>query len=181
VVLIAPGTTTIELSVTSTQVTELEVGQQAEVSPAGSTTTYAGRVTRIGQVPSTDTSGSSTYPVTVTLDQQDLDLLTGATASVDVVLGSATHVLTVPTSAVSDGSVQVYDGGTVRRVRVTTGLVGRARTVVTRGVTAGQEVVLADVSTALPTTSSTTTNTRGGSFGGGPLNGAGSGGGFGGS
>lgn len=179
IVLIAPGTTTIEFSATSTQVAELTVGQKTEVSPAGSTTTYAGRVTRVGQVPSTDTSGSSTYPVTVTLDQRDLDLLTGATASVDVVLGSATHVLTVPTSAVSDGSVQVYDGDTVSRMRVTTSLVGQARTVVTSGLKAGQQVVLADVSTALPTTSSTTTNTRGGSFGGGSFGGGAPGGGFG--
>jgi len=172
IVLVAPGTTTIELSTTSSQVAKLKVGQKAEVSPAGSAKTYTGRVTRIGQVPSTDTSGSSTYPVTITLEQQDLDLLTGAAAAVNVVVGSATHVLTVPTSAVSDGSVEVYDGGTISRARVTTSLVGQTRTVVTSGLKAGQKVVLADASTALPTTDSTTTNTRGGSFGGGSFGGA---------
>lgn len=171
VVLVAPGTTTIELATTSSQVAKLKVGQKAEVSPAGSAKTYTGRVTRIGQVPSTDTSGSSTYPVTITLDQQDLDLLTGAAAAVNVVVGSATHVLTIPTSAVSDGAVQVYDDGVISRVRVSTSLIGQARTAVTSGLRAGQEVVLADASTALPTTGSTTTNTRGGSFAGGSFGG----------
>jgi HlyD family secretion protein len=117
--------------------------------------------------------------VTITLDQQGLGLLTGATAAVDVVLGTAKHVLTVPTSAVSDGSVEVYDDGSVSRTRVTTGLVGRSRTVITGGLKLGQQVVLADASTALPTTSSTMTNTRGGSFGGGTLGGAAPGSGFG--
>jgi len=168
VVVIAPGTTTVELDVSSTQVAELKVGQKAQVTPAGAGEAYAGSVTQISRIPSSGSTGSTTYPVTVTLDQKGLSLLAGATAEVDITLGSANNVLTVPTSAVTDGSVEVYAGGKVSRVRVTTGLVGRVRTVITDGLEAGQQVVLADLSSALPTSGSTTTRGfGGGSFGGG--------------
>jgi len=184
IVVLAPGTTTAELSVSSTQVAQLKVGQKAQVTPAGATQAYSGSVTRIGQIPSSSTTGSSTYPVTVTLDKRGLNLLSGATAAVDITLGEADHVLTVPTSAVSNDSVEVYADGKVSRVRVTTGLVGRTRTVVTAGLRAGQDVVLADMSTALPTSGSETSTRLGGgaagSFGGGFSGGSFGGGGFGG-
>ena len=146
---IAPGTTTVALSVSSTQVAQLKVGQKASVTPAGASRAYPGTVTRIGQLPTSGGSGgsasASTYPVTVTLADRGLDLLAGATAAVDVTLGSATHVVTVPTSAVSNGSVEVYVDGKATRTRVTAGLVGRTRTVITQGLEAGQQVVLADL------------------------------------
>jgi len=181
VVVIAPGTSTVALSVSSTQVAELKVGQKAQVTPAGSDRAYPATVTRISRIPDSS-SDTTTYPVTVTLDQKGLDLLAGATAAVDVTLGSATGVLTVPTSALSNGSVEVYDDGDVSRVRVTTGLVGRSRTVITDGLKAGQKVVLADVSSDLPTSDSSTSNRSfgGASFAGGGFSGGGFSGGFGG-
>jgi HlyD family secretion protein len=114
--------------------------------------------------------------VTVTLAKHGLTLLSGATASVDVILGEATGALTVPTSAVSDGTVEVYADGKVSRVRVTTGLVGRSRTVMTSGLKAGQKVVLADMSAALPTSGAPTTTGRS-RFGGGGFSGSFGGGG----
>ena len=150
VVVIAPGTTTVELNASSTQVAQLEAGQKVRVTPAGAEQAYAATVTRVSRIPTTSTTGASTYPVTVTLERQRLSLLAGATAAVDVTLGSAEHAVTVPTSAVSSGMVQVYADGRVRRVRVTTGLVGRARTVITDGLEVGQQVVLADLSADLP-------------------------------
>jgi HlyD family secretion protein len=162
IVVISPGTTTVELSVSDTQVARLEVGQRARVTPAGASQSYAGTVTRIGALPSTSSTGAATYPVTITLTQRDLGLLTGATAAVDVVLGTATHALTVPTSAVSNGSVQVYDAGSVSRTRIATGLVGRSRTVVTGGLEAGQRVVLADASSPRPSSDAGTGRGLGG-------------------
>lgn len=175
IVVIAPGTTTVAIDASSTQVAELEVGQHAEITPAGASRAYAGRVTLISRIPTSGSTGSSTYPVTVTLDDKGLSLLAGATASVDITLGQASGVVTVPTSAVSNGSVEVYNGGKVSRVRVTTGLVGRSRTVISDGLKAGQQVVLADLSSALPTGgSSGTTHTFGGaSFAGGSFSGSG--------
>ena len=167
---IAPGTTTAELAVTDTQVREVKLGQEADVTPAGAAAALAGKVTAIGAVPDTS-SGSTTYPVTVTLDQRDLDLPSGVTASVAVVVGTAKGVVTVPASAVRSGSVTVLAGDTAGRTRVTTGVVGTSLIEVTDGLTAGDRVVLADLSAAPPTSDSTTNGPTGGfgqgGFGGG--------------
>ena len=150
VVLISPGTTTVELAVSSTNLAELAVGQTAQVTPAGAAKALTGSVTRIGRLPDTS-SGSATYPVVVTLDDTGLGLPSGGTAAVDIVVGTAEDVVTVPTSAVTDGTVTVLDSDTVRRIRVTTGVVGRRLTEITGGLRAGQRVVLADLDQALPT------------------------------
>lgn len=155
ITVVAPGLASVQLSVSSSQVTQLKAGQTAHVTPAGATAALSGSVTSVSNVPDSSSS-STTYPVVVTLTRPDAALLVGTTASVDIVTGEAKDVLTVPTSAISNGAVEVLDGDSLQRVRVTTGLVGRTRTVVTDGLKAGQQVVLADLSEALPTGDSTT-------------------------
>ncbi|WP_406031726.1 efflux RND transporter periplasmic adaptor subunit [Nocardioides sp. NBC_00163] len=149
VTLIAEGLTSVELDVSATQVEQLETGQVAEVTPAGGEKALPGKVTLVGQVPDTS-SGSSTFPVTVTLDETGLDLLAGNMATVEVVVGAAEDVVTVPASALSNGSVLVVDGDTTQRQQVTTGLLGSTRIEVTDGLEEGQQVVLADLSQDLP-------------------------------
>ena len=90
----------------------------------------------------------------------------GSPVDVAVALGSANGVVTVPTSAVQNNAVTVVSGGKTSTARVTVGLVGPDRTQITAGVTPGQTVVLADLSSALPT--STVNQGRfGGGFGAG--------------
>lgn len=161
IVLLAPGTTTVQLGVPSSQLADLKVGQVAQVTPAGAGKPLAGTLTRIGQLPDTS-GGSTTYPVLVTLDDADLALPSGGTAAVDVVVGTARDVVTVPTSAVTGGSVLVLSGGAVERVRVGTGVVGRVLTEITSGLRSGQRVVLADLGAALPTGNATTRRFGGG-------------------
>lgn len=152
VTVIAEGLTSVELEVTSAQLSKLQVGQTATVSPAGVDKDLPGKITLVGKVPDTS-SGSSMFSVTVTLDEEGLDLLAGNTATVEVVLGAAQDVLTVPASAVSNGAVTVLDkDGNPESVRVTTGLTGTTTVEVTEGIDAGDEIVLADLSTPLPTT-----------------------------
>ena len=166
---IAPGTTTVELDVTDTQVRQLKAGQEAGVRLAGAESTSTGTVTAIGAVPDTS-SGSTTYPVTITLDERDLGLPSGVTAAVAVVVGTAKAVVTVPASAIRSGSVTVLDGDTTQRSRVTTGVVGTSLIEVTDGLAAGDRVVLADLTTAVPA-SDADTNQRTGGFGGGGFSG----------
>lgn len=177
VTVIAEGLTSVELEVTSAQLSKLQVGQTATVSPAGVDKDLPGKVTLVGKVPDTS-SGSSMFSVTVTLDEEGLDLLAGNTATVEVVLGAAEHVLTVPASAVSNGAVTVLDkDGNPESVRVTTGLTGTTTVEVTEGIDAGDEIVLADLSAPLPTTN----DSSGGSAfstGGGSGGFSGGGGGF---
>ncbi len=68
------------------------------------------------------------------------------------------HVVTVPNTALTTlvagtGVVQTVKAGRVTRTLVRTGAVGATRTQILSGLTAGQQVVIADLSEALPTTS----------------------------
>ena len=162
-VLVSQGTTTVEVAASSTQVQQLAVGQQATATPAGADTALAGTVTQISSIPDDD----STYPVTITLKRKHLDIAIGVTAAVSVVTGSAQDVVTVPASALSGDTVTLVQDGAATRTRVTTGVVGATTVEITDGVTAGDDVVLADLDAALPTTDTSDTSGFGGGFPGG--------------
>ena len=154
IVLVSQGTTTVQVTATSTQVRSLELGQQATATAVGSTKELTGTVTQISSQPDED----GAYPVTITLDRKKLDLATGLTAAVSVVTGTAEDVVTVPASAVSDGVVQVVAEGAASRVPVTTGATGETTVEITDGLEAGDVVVLADLDRALPTSDTTGEN-----------------------
>jgi len=169
--LVSPGTTTVAVAATSGQIRQLEVGQAATATPAGSDTPLAGTVTQISTVP----DSSASYPVTITLEEKDLDIATGLSASVSVVVGAADEVVTVPASAVGDGTVSIVGAdGVATQTRVTTGVVGATTVEIVEGVEAGDDVVLADLDRALPTTDESSQSgfeggglSRGGGFGAG--------------
>jgi trimeric autotransporter adhesin len=151
-------------------------GEAVAVTVDGVSTPLTGTVSLIGIMNTSGTSGSTTtYPVTVVLAPTDLPLYDGAGASLAISVGSAANVLTVPGSAVHAlgplDTVSVYSGGKVSTARVTLGVQGSDLVQVVSGLTAGQRVVLADVSEKVP---SSTTTGRG--FGGGGLGGTGLGG-----
>ncbi len=163
IVVIAPGSVDVGLAVPVADLAELAVGQHATVVPDATGTAVAATVTNIGLVATTSSSGVTTYPVTVTIAPgTGLSERTGGQASVAVMVGHATDVTVVPTSAVHRvGAVRTVDvdtAGTVSLVRITTGVVGARWTQVVAGVHRGQQVVLADLTAPLPTS---TTGTRG--------------------
>lgn len=145
-VLVSQGRTTVQVAVTSTEVEELEVGQEATATPAGAEEALAGEVTQVSSVPDDD----GNYPVTITLERKRLDLPTGLTATVAVVTGTAEDVVTVPASAVSNGNVTVLTDGTLTPTPVTTGVVGRTEVEIAEGLEEGDVVVLADLGEPLP-------------------------------
>ena len=156
VVVIAPGADEVDLAVPVTDLAELTVGQRATVVPDSTGTPVRGTVSTIGLVASTSSTGVTTYPVTVTVPPgSGLPLRTGGQASVAIVVGHATNVTVVPTSAVHRigalRTVDVDEAGTVVAVRVTTGVVGARWTQVTAGLRRGQQVVVADLANPLPT------------------------------
>ena len=171
-VIVTQGLTTVTASVTDTQLRDLEEGQAATVTPAGAAHGHAAEVTYLDPVPDTSTD-ATTYAVTLTLDEKGLSLPNGAPASVSVVVGTATGVLTVPTSAVGDGSVEVLRGGEATRTRVTTGIVGSTRTEISDGLAAGDEVVIADLTADLPSSDDQEQGFRGGTGGLGGFGGTG--------
>lgn len=147
-------------------------GQQVDVTPAGSSTALSGRLTAVSAVETSGTAGDTpTYATTVTVADPDQRLASGAKASVSIPVNKATTVLRVPTSAVTPtgagmGTVQVVADAraeTAATVNVSTGAVGGGWVEITGGIDAGDLVVLADNTAALPTNSNgrrTTSTTR---------------------
>jgi HlyD family secretion protein len=131
------------------QLPSLAVGQKATVTPAGGTP-VEGTVTSIGALPVEDAQ-EVVYPVTVTVAEPPAVLAPGSSAVAAIEVARAQDVLTVPTSAVTDGMVRVLAGKELTMIPVTVGAVGPTRTEITDGVAEGDEVVLADLDAELPT------------------------------
>lgn len=167
-VVIGPGAALVETTVPVDRVADLEVGQPATVTPTGSATTVEGTVSRIGRL-ATEKDGQSAYPVTVTVEQPPATMPAGSPAGVDIVVGTADGVLTVPTSAVTSGRlVTVLTGDQATPQIVELGIVGARRTEVRDGLAEGDQVVLADLERPLPS-SGQQTGPTGGPMGGGPM------------
>lgn len=155
---------TVQGSVTEEKVDQVKVGQLVRVTVPGSDDAAEGRVTAVGMVADTS-SGTSSYPVTVTVEDPSIPLPTGSSALLEIVLSTATDVVTVPTSAVSgeDGryTVRVRQGSGVSSEQVTLGVVGSTRVEITDGLEAGDEVVVAAIDDPIDGASSEL-NERGG-------------------
>lgn len=153
----------VDLAVPLSSLETLAVGQSPTVVVPSTTNALTGTVSSIG-VLDVSTTSTPAYSVVVALDPTTEKLFAGSSAQVSITVASTGQVLTVPTSAVhvagSAATVQVLAGGQVSDVTVQRGAVGAQLTQITSGLTAGQTVVLADRSQALPTTS-TRTSTSG--------------------
>jgi HlyD family secretion protein len=158
VVLVGRGVTTVTSTLSTAQVPTVRQGQRVTVVPAGWSSALAGTVSQVGLLP--DSSGNHTVTITVATARTVAE---GTTASVAIVTGTARDAVTVPTSAVtkigSRALVRVLHGTTLTSVLVTTGVTGTRRTSITSGLRAGQQVVIADLSAALPSTTSTQNGT----------------------
>jgi multidrug efflux pump subunit AcrA (membrane-fusion protein) len=199
IVIVGAGAAEVTLNVPLASMATVHVGQKARVTPRGATSSVPGSVTSISLLPSaaatrtgSGTGGQSTaastpvYPVVVRVPDALPALASGSRAEASLLIGAVTGVLTVPSSALTPlGNGQAlaltFKGGVATRSLVKTGYAGTLTTQITSGLSAGQQVVLADMSTALPTN---TTNARrfgvgagaAGGFGGTGLGGAGFGG-----
>ena len=141
-----------------------------------------GSVAAISKVPAS--SDSTDYRVTIALEDPDESIDNGNVGTVTIVTEQSDSGLAVPTSAISTVGnqhlVTVEDDGSTRQVAVEVGVIGREWTSITSGLTAGQEVVLADLGEALPSSATQSTDNSGTftfpgggqlpTFGGGPNN-----------
>ncbi|MHB8186474.1 MAG: efflux RND transporter periplasmic adaptor subunit [Dermatophilaceae bacterium] len=181
IVIVGAGAVEITVNVPLASMANVHVGQKANVTPQGATGSVPGAVTSISLLPSASTStsrtasgtgtrtaqaagtaSSPTYPVVVLVPDALPALASGARAEVSLLVGNATDVLTVPNSALTplgngQALAMTFKDGVATRALVKTGYAGTLTTQVTSGLTAGQQVVLADLNTALPTN---TTNAR---------------------
>ena len=175
VVIITPGVFEVTGSVSDALVNEIAVGQTAEVVAAGSSDAVAGKVTAVAEE-ATVSSGVATFPVTVVLSGASPSLRPGMSASVSVIINQVVQVITVPTSAVhttgAGSTVTLFVSGKPDPVAVTVGASDATRTQILTGVKLGDEVVIATITSTIPSSTSgaagrTITGGGGGFFGGG--------------
>jgi multidrug efflux pump subunit AcrA (membrane-fusion protein) len=135
----------LSVSFTESDIGQVKVGQAATVSlSALSDVKLAGRVTQVAAV-GTSSNGVVSYPVTILLDQNARGVKAGMTATAEVIVKQASG-LTLPSQAVTGrgttGIVRVeQDGETVTKT-VGIGLQGDSSTLITSGLSAGDEVVI---------------------------------------
>jgi multidrug efflux pump subunit AcrA (membrane-fusion protein) len=179
IVVVGAGAAEVTVNVPLTSMASVHVGQKANVTPQGATSSVPGSVTSISLLPSAASTGTGSaagtgqgtsaaatstpaYPVVVLVPDALPALASGSRAQASLLIGAVTGVLTVPNSALTPlGNGQAltltFKGGVATRALVRTGYAGTLTTQVTSGLSAGQLVVLADLSTPLPTN---TTNAR---------------------
>jgi HlyD family secretion protein len=144
-----------------TDLPSLKVGQAAAMTPDGTGRTLSGQVVGIGLVSTSGTTGT-TYPVTVALAGDTHDLRNGAVGTVAITTAQAATALAAPSTAVHANNgrytVTVLDAGKAKNINVEIGAIGAAWTEIKSGLTAGQTVVVADLSQALPGSATSSSN-----------------------
>ena len=155
---------TIETVVEESKIGQVEVGQRVRVTTPGASESAEGTVTAIGLV-ADSSSGTASYPITVTVEDPAIALPAGSRAMLAIVVATASDVVTVPTSAITrsgdEASVQIWDGTDLSRKPVTVGTVGSRLVEVTAGLAVGDHVVLADLDEPITGASDSISN-RGG-------------------
>jgi multidrug efflux pump subunit AcrA (membrane-fusion protein) len=146
-----------ETTVAVANVGQVKAGEHATVVADGYSSTLDGTVTDVGLESSGTTT--STYPVTITLSGSP-KLDAGIDAEISILLGQASNVLTVPTSAVhtigTRNIVYEMENGKPTLTLVTVGVRGTTEVQITSGLKAGDVVELADWSTPLPSANTNT-------------------------
>jgi len=159
---------TVSVGVGSADIGKITKGMHAKVTPAGATQALDGTVTGVGVVATTGASaGSSTtsFPVTITLDQPQTDLYAGIGASAQIITATRDNVLVVSSQAITrnpDGTATVQKkqpDGTYVTTPVTTGDSNGGQTEITAGLADGDTVQITIVRAPNPATS---TNARSG-------------------
>ncbi|MGZ8648794.1 MAG: hypothetical protein ACXW08_09230 [Solirubrobacteraceae bacterium] len=134
-------------------------------------------MTSVGVVPdSSDSSSSVTYPVIVSLDEPASRARVGMTAAVRIVTARGSG-LVIPSEALRGSMATVVRNGRRTTARVDTGVVGDQSTIVTDGLSAGDEVIETSASATAGANASAsgadTTSNSSASLGGGALAGGG--------
>jgi macrolide-specific efflux system membrane fusion protein len=128
-------------ALSESEIHQVKVGQIATVTvEALEGRKLAAHVSEVATL-STSSSGVVSYDVTFTLDQMDAALKPGMSGTAEVVVKQE-QGLSVPSSAISGGSVTVLRGGHETRLPVSTGLAGNSSTIVLSGLRAGETVLL---------------------------------------
>ncbi|HXJ47559.1 MAG TPA: biotin/lipoyl-binding protein [Candidatus Acidoferrum sp.] len=170
IVIFSPGSYNLTGTVSDSQVNLVAIGQSVQVTPAGSTQALLGKITLISPA-ATVSSGVATFAVTAQLTDTSNSIRPGISASASIVINQVVHVLTVPTSAVhttaAGSTVTVLQNGAPKSVPVQTGASDPTRIQIISGLQVNQVVVIAIVTSSVPTSNGATVLGGGGTRGGG--------------
>ena len=136
----------VNATVDASVVDKIKDGDQAVITTEGANGPVSGTVASIGLTADTS-SGVATFPVTVDVTGSTSGLYAGASATVTIIYNQLPNVLAVPSAAITPGpggqsQVQVMVNGRQVTKDVTTGLTAGGLTQITRGLTAGETVVV---------------------------------------
>lgn len=138
----------VSATVSDSDVANVKVGNQAEITIDDVDGTIYGTVDSIGLL-STSSSGVASYPVTIAVTPGQSALHDGESADVSIIYSKRTDVLAVPSLAVSTGTdgnsyvTKVDAEGKETKTVVKTGETSNQMTEITSGLAAGDSVVLA--------------------------------------
>lgn len=155
------GSERVTVDVAETSIGLVTVGQAASVT-ASAGASAVGTVTRIGILPATSSStGTASYPVTVTVPRPAAGLAPGVTGAVSITVAQAKKAVVLPVSAVTKvtdttATVTAVDADNhTTSVQVVLGATGSTTVQIRSGLAAGQRVVVADNTQALPASNTT--------------------------
>jgi multidrug efflux pump subunit AcrA (membrane-fusion protein) len=170
IVVYTPGSYEMTGTVSDAQVNLVAAGQTVQVTPAGSQQAVLGKVTAISPA-ATITSGIATFGVTAQLSDASNAIKPGVSATATIVVNQVVHVLTVPTSSVhstlAGTTVLVMSNGTPHSISVQVGASDPTRVEITSGLQINQVVVIAVITSSVPSSGTGTALGTGGTRGGG--------------
>ncbi len=177
IVVYTPGSYKVTGTVSDSQVNLVAAGQTAQVTAAGATQAVLGKITAISPA-ATISSGVATFGVIAQLSDTSNSIKPGISATVSIVVNQVVHVLTVPTSAIhtsaTGNTVLVLVNGAPQSVSVQVGASDPTRTEILSGLQLNQVVVIAVVTSSVPSSGGAGTVLGGGAGrGGGGIRGGG--------
>lgn len=134
------------VDVDETDIAQIRIGQKVNVTvDAYSEKKYTGIVTKIAPK-ATSESNVTTIPVTVSIDQSDINLKPDMKASCEFIIKEKKNILTVPSSFVKGGKtgkvVFKMVGGKPKPIPVEIGILGDDNVEILSGIKAGEEICL---------------------------------------
>jgi membrane fusion protein, macrolide-specific efflux system len=142
---IATDSYIVNTTVDDTEIGQISDGDQATITPTGSTTVSYGTVGSIGLI-ATESSDVATFPVVVDVTGDPKGLYAGSTADVSIVVKQLNNVVEVPTAAITYSTsgqatvTQVKNGNHVSTA-VNVGQAENGETQITSGLVSGDRVV----------------------------------------
>jgi multidrug efflux pump subunit AcrA (membrane-fusion protein) len=149
IVVVGTDSYIVNTTVDDTEIGEIAVGDQVDITPSGDTTPVYGTVGSISLI-GTESDDVTTFPVVIDVTGNPTGLFAGATATTSIIVKQLNNVVEVPTAAISYGTngqatvTKVVNGNHVV-TDVTVGVAESGETQITSGVKSGDKVLEREV------------------------------------